>query len=173
MELMPYPDSSQDHRRRPVPSASIESSAGPSVDSELTWLLHRAAQRMHAATGEQAERHGLSLRDYIVLSALHKTPHLTQAELGKTLGLDKTTLMSQLDRLERTGFIVRRTHPQDRRIRIPEITEAGEAVRTEVADACTRVEESAVHDFRPDEIRLFRRILAVVIGASHDKGSCL
>src|SRR4051812_46755545 len=78
----------------------------PTVDSEITWLLHRAAQRMNTATGEQAEKHGLQLRSYIVLSALHKSEGLTQAELGKTVGLDKTTLMSQLDRLEQRGLIV-------------------------------------------------------------------
>ncbi len=54
-----------------APSAT---SAGPSVDSEITWLLHRAAQRLRGATGEQAEKHGIQLRDYIVLSALDMTP---------------------------------------------------------------------------------------------------
>src|SRR6202030_2066733 len=99
-------------------------SLGPAVDSEITWLLHRAAQRLRSATGEQTEKHGIQLRDYIVLSALDKTPHLTQVELAKALGLDKTTLMSQLDRLERTGLVVRHSDPRDRRTRIPEITEA-------------------------------------------------
>lgn len=69
---------------------------------------------MRGATGEQAEQHQLQLRDYIVLSALEMTPNLTQGELGKALGLDKTTLMSQLDRLERRGLAVRRP---DRRYR--------------------------------------------------------
>jgi len=86
----------------PTPATPGPETAGPSpsVDSEITWLLHRAAQRMHRATGEQAERHGLTLRDYIVLSALTKSPGLTQGDLAKSLALDKTTLMSQLDRLE-------------------------------------------------------------------------
>ena len=91
----------------------------PSLDSELTWLLHRAAQHMHDATGEQAEKHGLALREYIVLSALDKTPGLTQGELGQTLSLDKATLMSRLDRLERRGLVLRRDASRDRRIRIP------------------------------------------------------
>src|ERR1700719_959018 len=112
----------------------------PSADSEITWLLHRAAQRMRVATGEQAGKHGIQLRDYIVLSALDKTPNLTQVELGKALGLDRTTLMSQLDRLNRTGLVVRRSDPRDRRTRIPEITAAGNALRAEVASACDRVE---------------------------------
>jgi DNA-binding MarR family transcriptional regulator len=145
----------------------------PAIDSEITWLLHRAAQRMRASTGETAEKHGLTLRDYIVLSALDKTPGLTQGELGKTLGLDKTTLMSQLDRLERTGLVVRHNDPRDRRLRIPVITEDGEALRAKVAAACDAVETSALGGLDPDEIQSLRRMLFVIIGDVEDRGSCL
>jgi DNA-binding MarR family transcriptional regulator len=51
------------------------------------------------------------LRDYIVLSALEMTPNLTQGELAKALALDKTALMSQLDRLVGSGLVVRRNDP--------------------------------------------------------------
>ncbi|MGE5135777.1 MAG: MarR family winged helix-turn-helix transcriptional regulator [Gemmatimonadota bacterium] len=128
---------------------------------------------MRGATGEQAEKHGLQLRDYIVLSALGMTPNLTQGELGKALGLDKTTLMSQLDRLERMGLIVRRNDPRDRRARIPEITGAGNAIRAEVARACDRVEAAALNSFSQDQVQAFRRILSEIIGDSQDRGSCL
>jgi MarR family transcriptional regulator, organic hydroperoxide resistance regulator len=68
----------------PTPAAPAPETASPSpsVDSEITWLLHRAAQRMRRAAGEQAEQHGLTLRDYIVLSALRKSPGLKQGDLG-------------------------------------------------------------------------------------------
>ena len=146
---------------------------GPSADSEITWLLHRAAQRMRSATGEQAEKHGLALRDYIVLSALDKTPDLTQGELGKALGLDKTTLMSQLDRLERMGLVMRHSDPRDRRARIPVITGTGNALRAKVASACDGVETAALSSFSDDDVQVFRRMLSGIIGDSEDRGSCL
>jgi DNA-binding MarR family transcriptional regulator len=147
--------------------------AGPSLDSEITWLLHRAAQRMRVVTGEQAEKHGLQLRDYIVLSALDKTPGLTQVELARTLGLDKTTLMSQLDRLEAADLVVRHSDPGDRRRRIPEITSAGDNVRAEVARAGEEAESSAMAGFSQAEIDMFRRMLFTIIGETTDPGSCL
>jgi MarR family transcriptional regulator, organic hydroperoxide resistance regulator len=160
---------------RSVPdwTAPGSTSVGPSADSEITWLLHRAAQRMRSATGEQAEKHGIQLRDYIVLSALDKTPNLTQVELGKALGLDRTTLMTQLDRLERTGLVVRRSDPRDRRARIPEITEAGNTLRATVASACDSVEAAAMDSFSQDQVQIFRRMLFAIIGDSEDRGSCL
>jgi DNA-binding MarR family transcriptional regulator len=128
---------------------------------------------MRSATGEQAEKHGIQLRDYIVLSALDKTPNLTQVELGKALGLDKTTLMSQLDRLERMGLVLRRSDPHDRRARIPEITGAGNAVRAKVASACDDVEAAAVNSFSQDQVQILRQMLFGIIGDSEDRGSCL
>ena len=149
--------------------------AGPSPtpDSEITWLLHRAAQHMRAITGERAARHGLQLRDYIVLSALDKTPSLSQAELGKALGLDKTTLMSQLDGLERRGLVVRHAHPRDRRLRVPAITEEGQRLRATVADACDAAEASALTGFGRQQIQDLRRMLFAIIGDNEDRGSCL
>ena len=145
----------------------------PSVDSEITWLLHRAAQRMRHATGAQAQRHGLRLRDYIILTALDLGAGLTQGELGTTLGLDKTTLTSQLDRLERLGLLVRRADPRDRRTRIPEITAAGRAVREQVAGDCATAEAAALGGLNPEQVRAFRQALVGIIGDSDDPGSCL
>ena len=157
----------------PDPPPPGAASLGPSADSEVTWLLHRAAQRMRSATGEQAQQHGIQLRDYLVLSALDRTPNLTQIELGKALGLDKTTLMSQLDRLERLGLVARRSDPRDRRTRIPEITEAGNDLRARVASACDSAEAAALNSFSQDQVRLLRRMLFEIIGDSEDHGSCL
>lgn len=159
--------------RKPQPSTPDVGGPSPSVDSEITWLLHRAAQRMRGVTGDTAAQHGLGLRDYIVLSALDKTPGLTQSDLGKSLGLDKTTLMSQLDRLERRGLVVRHGAPGDRRLRIPVITVDGEALRATVAEACAAAEASVLNTFSQDHVQALRRILVTIIGDSPDRGSCL
>lgn len=157
----------------PAAEAPHATTLGPSLDSEITWLLHRAAQRMHAATGEQAKAHGLQLRDYIVLSALDLSQNLTQGELGKALGLDKTTLMSQLDRLERSGLVVRRPDPRDRRARIPENTAAGSNLREKVALACSDIEAAALSTFTTNQVQVFRQMLVHIIGDHEDPGSCM
>jgi MarR family transcriptional regulator, organic hydroperoxide resistance regulator len=165
-KMSPTPSPSDWTERRAI-------SPGPTVESEVTWLLHRAAQRMRGATGEQADKHGIQLRDYIVLSALDITPSLTQVELGKALGLDRTTLMSQLDRLERMGFVIRRSDPRDRRARIPEITKAGNALRAKVASDCASAEAVVLTGFSHDQVQTFRRMLFEIIGDVEDRGSCL
>jgi DNA-binding MarR family transcriptional regulator len=154
-------------------SAGGQRRLGPGPDSELTWLLHRAAQRMRTVTGGEAEQHGLSLRDHIVLSALHKRPGLTQIELGRALGIDKTTLTSELDRLERSGLVERTVDPRDRRARTIAVTGKGETLRSGAATAAERAEQQALSRFDRDEIALLRRMLLDLIGTADDPGTCV
>ncbi|AGL21566.1 MarR family transcriptional regulator [Actinoplanes sp. N902-109] len=128
---------------------------------------------MHTLVGAEAERHGLSLRDHIVLSALHKTADLTQMELGQALGVDKTTLTAEIDRLEKMGLVSRRVNPRDRRARIPAITPKGDAVRAAVADGAEAAEAAALGPLPTEQIALLRRSLYLIIGSSEDPGSCI
>ena len=75
-------------------------------EADLTWLLHRAAQRMRAAMEEQAEQHGLHVRDYLVLTALGTLERPTQLALVQALGLDKTTSFGEVaeNPARHTGF---------------------------------------------------------------------
>jgi DNA-binding MarR family transcriptional regulator len=146
---------------------------GPGPDSELTWLLHRAAQRMHTVVGAEAERHGLTLRDHIVLSALHKTQELTQIELGQALGMDKTTLAVEIERLEKAGLVTRRVDERDRRARIPAITPEGDVLRATIAQGAESAEAAAVETLAADEVDALRRALYLIIGTADDPGSCI
>lgn len=147
-----------------------------SPDADLTWLLHRAAQRMRSAVEEQAERQGINLRDYIVLTALGGSEALSQLALSEALGLDKTTMVLELDRLEKKGLIVRTPDPKDRRARIPEVTASGRAVQAKVAAAWSDVEATLLSGINVREQRSLRLMLCQLIDAgpsSKIAGSCV
>ncbi len=148
-------------------------SLGPGPDSELTWLLHRAAQRMRSVTGGAAEQHGLSLRQHILLSALHISPGMTQHELGRAVGMDKTTLTSELDRLERAGLVQRSVDPRDRRARVLAVTAQGDELRSAVSEVAELAEKEALSVFTADEVARLRRMLFELIGSRQYPGTCL
>jgi DNA-binding MarR family transcriptional regulator len=66
----------------------------------------------------------------------------TQLEIATHLGIDKSTLVPLLDRLERDGLVIRATSERDRRVRIPQATPAGVNVVKEVAIA----RDAAIND---------------------------
>jgi MarR family transcriptional regulator, organic hydroperoxide resistance regulator len=140
--------------------------------ADLTWLLHRAAQRMRAALDQVARTQRLAgVRDWIVLSALIVEPGRTQLALGHALGLDKTTLTSLLDRLETDGLIIRQLDPRDRRARIPQITTAGRRTQANVTRARDHAEAELLKAFSADEQRLLRDLLTRLAADQH--GACL
>lgn len=145
-------------------------------DADLTWLLHRAAQRMRSAVEEQAERQGINLRDYIVLTALSGDVPMTQLALGEALGLDKTTLTLEIDRLEKKGLVMRRPDPGDRRARIPEVTAQGRSLRAKVAAAWSGVEAALLSGVTRSGQRALRVMLCQLIEAGPQTkltGSCV
>jgi MarR family transcriptional regulator, organic hydroperoxide resistance regulator len=163
--------------------AAIDLTSGPcnaaaGAKNDLTWLLHRCAQRMRGALDEAAREHGLNgARDWIVLSAIAAGPRQTQLALAQSLGLDKTTMTSLLDRLESAGLVTRYHDNRDRRARIPELTEAGIRVQHELIDARDRAEAAALSQFTADEQRVLRAMLnRLAEGPADDPkavGSCM
>src|SRR5258708_5154336 len=108
--------------------------AAADAKNDLTWLLHRCAQRMRGALDEAAREHGLNgARDWIVLSAIAAGPRQTQLALAQSLGLDKTTMTSLLDRLESAGLVTRYPDSRDRRRPIPEPAPAGERMQHQLS----------------------------------------
>jgi MarR family transcriptional regulator, organic hydroperoxide resistance regulator len=149
----------------PACLAAGDLASGPCVaagaGNDLTWLLHRCAQRMRGALDEAARERGLSgARDWIVLSAIAAGPRQTQLALAHSIGFDKTTMTSLLDRLEAAGLVTRGTDSRDRRARIPGLTEAGNRVQHELTAARDHAEAAVLRQFSAEEQRVLRAMLA-------------
>jgi MarR family transcriptional regulator, organic hydroperoxide resistance regulator len=129
--------------------------------ADLTFLLHAAVDRMSAELDAAAEAIGLNdMRDWLVLAALQGGQQRTQLELSRMVCVDKTTLISVLDRLEKQDLIVRTVDPADRRVRIPQITAAGRRVFAKFAAARDAAEARALDGIDPDERALLIRLLS-------------
>ncbi|PWK82178.1 DNA-binding MarR family transcriptional regulator [Lentzea atacamensis] len=142
---------------------------------DFNWLLHRAAQRVGAAFAEKTAKFGVSPRGQLVLQALaNDEGQRTQLKLGAMLGLDKTTLMSELDKLERAGLILRVPDPKDRRVRTPMITDKGRELQKQAGDALAEVERAFRDRFTREEMAVIRRALInLADGEAPVHGSCL
>jgi DNA-binding MarR family transcriptional regulator len=129
--------------------------------ADLTLLLHAAADRMVVDLDKAAIDLGLSdVRDWLVLAVLDDGTQRTQLELSRVVCVDKTTLISVLDRLEQQGLVVRTVDPRDRRVRIPQITEAGQGVYAKFAAARDAAESHALEGIDTADRALLFDLLA-------------
>jgi DNA-binding MarR family transcriptional regulator len=142
---------------RPVdlraPDANLCEAAASSCGAfdDVSWLLNRAAQRLADAVHAEAQRHGVGMRAQLVLSALTEQGGRTQLALGADLSVDKTTLTTELDRLESCGLVHRRPDARDRRVRIPEITDRGRQIQSEVSLALKKVVDDELSELSSAE----------------------
>src|ERR1700710_2654572 len=80
---------------------------------DLTFLLHAAADRMTVDLDRAAVEMGLNdVRDWLVLAVLDDGQQRTQLELSRIVCVDKTTLISVLDRLEQRELVARTVDPR-------------------------------------------------------------
>ena len=142
---------------------------------DFNWLLHRATQRVGAAFADEIEKFGISLRGQLILQALaNEEVQRTQLKLGAMLGLDKTTLTSELDKLERLGLIMRVPDPKDRRVRTPVITDAGQELQKQAGDALAEVERGFHARFSAEEMAVIHKALSdLARGEGPTHGSCI
>ncbi|WP_306371114.1 MarR family winged helix-turn-helix transcriptional regulator [Nocardiopsis sp. CC223A] len=97
------------------------------LDDRATWLVSRAHLRSHRLLQEAFAEADARPYHYRLLAALEESGPLSQAELGRRVGLDRSDVATSLDALGRGGFAVREPDPAHRRRNRVSITEAGRA----------------------------------------------
>jgi MarR family transcriptional regulator for hemolysin len=110
---------------------------------DLTGLLNMAGHALSNKLGAALAEVGLTPRMQCVLvHALER--ERTQIQLAALADLDKTTMVSTVDDLERKGLAERRPSATDRRARIIAVTEKGRLAAEEGQQIVDRVHKSAL-----------------------------
>jgi DNA-binding MarR family transcriptional regulator len=91
-------------------------------------LLAAVAQRHFETTGHGLTEIGLSKVMAQFLGAIGQLPPGPTNQLAERFGVDPGWVTDNVDRLEAKGYVVRRTSPTDRRVKILELTESGRAM---------------------------------------------
>lgn len=91
-----------------------------------TWLvLGRAARAVEARAEESIAHTGLGITDFAILEALLHKGSMPVNALGRKLLLTSGSITTAVDRLVAKGLVGRSDHPDDRRVRVVELTREG------------------------------------------------
>ncbi|AMM22578.1 hypothetical protein AX769_20595 [Frondihabitans sp. PAMC 28766] len=101
--------------------------------------------------------------DFAILSALDEYGPLSQAELGRRLGLDRNDVNGVVNRLDAAEQVVRETDPADRRRNIITITRAGSAHLSVLDGHAADVQAELVHTLDESERRQLHALLTKVL----------
>ena len=94
-----------------------------------------------------------------VLYALYNGDGITITELSKKCYLDNSTLTGVIDRLEKSGLVLRGEHPDDRRQLLIYLTDTAKAKEPLIHDVMNRISTTMLAGCTEEEIVIFRKVL--------------
>jgi DNA-binding MarR family transcriptional regulator len=113
------------------------------IDSDLAILVVGAARVVADRLGDAVERAGVDdMRapfGYVIRALADGDRTLT--ELASLLGVTKQAAIKVVDEMEARGFLTRESHPDDRRVKLLQLTAKGRKVRRAALAASHRMEQ--------------------------------
>jgi DNA-binding MarR family transcriptional regulator len=108
---------------------SEPASAAPGLHSALVrntgYLVSRLGVFASRHFSERLEILKLTPRMWGALNVLDAEGPITQQQLGRSIGMDPSSMVSTIDELESQGLVQRQPHPSDRRAHAVHVTPSG------------------------------------------------
>lgn len=103
----------------------------PALEKSPSHLLHRALQLALDIYADEQGESGVTQRQYAVLAAVEAHEGLTQTDLVKITGIDRSTLADMAARMIAKGLLERQRSVSDARANAVSLTQAGRLALTE------------------------------------------
>lgn len=142
---------------------------GSDLEQLIGYNLKRAYVIVRTDFRETLGEDGLSARVFSALSLTVRFPNITQSELARMMGIERSGLVAIVDELEARKFLRRAPVPGDRRVQALVPTEAGRAAYRKAIKAVRAHEDRLFADMTEGEkdtlLALLRKIRRTEEGA--------
>ncbi len=125
----------------------------------IIFLLAKAYQKGHAAFKKRLQPHGLTPIQHLILEILWVEEGVSAGDIGKRLVLDAATLSGVLDRLADSGWIVKQTDPDDKRVVRIYLSDKARTLGPDLEKERELVNEEILGNLTLEEKVLLKRLL--------------
>ncbi|MDA1478012.1 MarR family winged helix-turn-helix transcriptional regulator [Bacillus changyiensis] len=126
------------------------------------FMLGKVLQRMENKFAEGLIPFHINARQYGVLLFIQENPYSSQKDISENLKIDRTTMVSHIDHLEKLGFVERTKNPNDRRSYSLVMTEKGHEVLDSRWEFLINTESEVLAPLTQQERRLLKEFLVKV-----------
>jgi DNA-binding MarR family transcriptional regulator len=148
---------------RPPPRLSDDGPGEGLLSELLGYHLRRAHLRVFADFARAMAGIDLTPGQFGVLARIAAAPGLTQSALGRAVGLERSTVVSVIDRLEGRGLVVRGKAEGDRRANALALSAEGQRLFREATRRVRLHERRIARGLAPAEARLLLALLKKVM----------
>lgn len=128
------------------------------------YLLRRSGQFVTATFDSITSDAGVTAGQMTVLLAISLEPGLQQLELAALLNWDEATLGGMIKRLEKNGYIERRSSTRSSRGRQIYLTEEGHAFYEELRPKILLTQHRLLRNLTPEEASTLLQLLSKLLG---------
>ncbi len=161
--------------REPMATEPLSQQQEPPAEGAMPWdqmgsadlrdwplgrLLSAASRRVEREWNAHLSNWELNHASLPVLVHLMRRPH-SQRELAKACGVTEQTMSRVLAKMERTGYVTRTAHQDDRRRHVIAVTDAGRAAAAVAADPVP-AEQMTARGLTAEQVEQLRGLLAIV-----------
>ena len=123
------------------------------------FLINRIAVVARKQFAARLESLDLNLRMWGVLNVLDVEGAITQQSLGRSVGIDPSSMVATIDELESRGLVERRRHPSDRRAHALYLTDAGTDTLARGRALARQAQDELLAPLDPDERKELHELL--------------
>jgi DNA-binding MarR family transcriptional regulator len=131
----------------------------------IGYNLRKAQIAFFQSFHDAVAPHDITPGQFGVLILIRDNTGLSQSELGTAVGIDRSTMVAVIDRLENRGWVIRAPSPTDRRSYALELSAEGERLVSELIPKVQAHERSMLGELTTEEQQslasLLRRIQRV------------
>ena len=151
--------------------AKKQKSADGGLSQSVTHLLHRVLQLALDYHAEASGPKGLTQRQYTVLAAAGAADGVSQSDLVRATGIDRSTLADLVARMIAKGLLERERSATDARANTVRLSDAGRAALAEGGKPAARSDERLLDLLPPKKRDSFLKNLAARAAAADATGA--
>ena len=134
----------------------------PSGNSTIGYLIADLSRFFGRVFDRRASHLGLTRVQWRALKRIHQSEGITQSELADLLDMEPIAVGRVIDRLQKAGFVERRSDPDDRRVWRLHLLPPSDAVMHDIEAVAVSVREDCLAGIDADELATALKVLGQI-----------
>ncbi len=131
------------------------------AEDRLIFLISKVYQKLITKLQKSFSESGVEVTpiQVMLLFLLQQNDGLSLTQISQGLMLENPTVTGLIDRLEKSGYVKRSDHPNDRRVYLVHLTEKGNKVAKKALPIVKKLNEQIKEGYSKEEIGSFTKVL--------------
>jgi len=131
------------------------------IEDRFVFLISKVCQKLITNLQKSFSESGIGVTpiQVMLLFFLQQNNVLSLTQISQGLMLENPTVTGLIDRLEKSGYVKRSDHPNDRRVYLVHLTEKGNKVAKKALPIVKKLNEQIKEGYSKEEIGNFTKVL--------------